>query len=139
MGEERKLFTGWPWTASPGPAVRRRSNKPCGAEPEPNMDVLRRVSETCPYLLACTDTDRDDQRNGGQPEHFNPGLRAKSVFEQEMGPGRSDGLGTGLLPGGDHHIGNPVALAGQAAFGVGLAVKTRTQVVQGKVDDSRHP
>src|SRR5690554_4981670 len=64
--------------------------------------------------------------------------RTNSVFEKEVRAGRGYGLGTGFLPGGDHYVGYPVALSGQAAFGVGFAVEAGAQVVEGEVDDSGH-
>src|SRR6056297_858157 len=53
-----------------------------------------------------------------------------------MGAGSRYGLRTGFLPGTDHHIGNPVTLSGQAAFGVGFTVEASPEVIQGKVHDT---
>src|SRR5690554_4688176 len=64
--------------------------------------------------------------------------RTNSVFEEEVRAGGGDGLGAGFLPGGDHYVGYPVALSGQAAFGVGFAVEAGAQVVEREVDNSRH-
>jgi len=55
-----------------------------------------------------------------------------------MRAGGGNRLGAGFLPGGDHHVGHPIALAGQVAFGVGFTVQARTQVIQGKVDNPGH-
>lgn len=109
--------------------MRRRSNKPCGAEPSVHGRIHSVFRKAIPLTLACTSAEKSDSRNGGKPEHFNPGLWAKSVFQEEMGPCGGNRLGTGFLPGGDHYVGYPVALAGQAAFGVGFTVEAGAQVV----------
>jgi len=51
MGEERKLFTGWPRMAGPGPSVRRRSIKHLGAEAERTGKYSQRVLEGPVRLL----------------------------------------------------------------------------------------
>ncbi|CCG95699.1 hypothetical protein MARHY2225 [Marinobacter nauticus ATCC 49840] len=79
-----------------------------------------------------------EQESGGWPEYFNPGEHPKSVFEQEVSAGGSDGLGARLLPGGDHHIGHAVTLAGKPALGVRFPVQAGPKIVEGEIDNSGH-
>src|SRR5690554_4866748 len=64
--------------------------------------------------------------------------RTNSVFEKEVRAARGYGLTTAFVLGGDHYVGYAVALSGQAAFGVGLAVEAGAQVVEGEVGYSGH-
>ena len=108
-------------------AFRNRA-EPWMAEPEPHRDVSRRVSESHTHLLACTEAKHVEIGNGVQKGYFNPD-KMNSVFQQKMRPGGRDGLGAGFLPGGDHHVGHAVALAGELTFGEGFAVQAGTQVI----------
>ncbi len=109
-------------------AFRNRA-EPWMAEPEPHRDVSRRVSESHPHLLACTKAKHVEMGNGVQKGYFNPD-KTNSVVQQEVRPGGRDGLGAGLLPGSDHHIGYTVALAGELTFSERLAVQASTKVIQ---------
>ena len=107
--------------------MRRRSNKPCGAEPSVHGRIHSVFRKGTPTRLPAPRPELEPEM--GVDRGISTPARTNSVFEKEVRAGRGYGLGTGFLPGGDHYVGYPVALAGQAAFSVGFAVEAGAQVV----------
>src|SRR5690554_4185244 len=61
------------WASVRGMAFRNRA-EPWMAEPSVHGRIHSVFRKAIPLTLACTSAEKSDSRNGGKPEHFNPGL-----------------------------------------------------------------